>query len=583
MQVRIPKLVFEAHRGSLVNPPFEIEDRSLKWHHYVDVDLSACTVAELKELSEIIGSRIDIRGAKTLKRDIDAWIKVNESKQGVKEVKARTLRQAVPLITEALIQTPRRHVYERLQDADEGVVVAYYVEKVEYHPPSRDRDCPEYVEVGLAWEEFGTVHSKSVYLYHEHCLGKTGVQALALAGLLIENEMLRADYEYLVEDVYARIKDQIGKQFFAVGLADDQNIDGNEEGRSSRRWWLSTASTKFRLDKDGEPSKVVIDVFQEESGDRHDRDANVSAWFWRQQSKNKTRSLSADEEIEWDEEDDADDLFKPDIPIHPYVAAFDLKRHKRIRIHVGNLTEYAYDKEIRSRLILPSRNARLIDTLLVERESSFSDVVRGKSGGTIVLLQGPPGCGKTLTAEVYAEALERPLYTVQCSQLGVDAEDLESNLMKVLARGRRWGAVMLLDEADVYVATRGTDLTQNAIVGVFLRVLEYHSGVLFFTTNRGDLVDDAVLSRCTARIPYQYPEPADLARIWGVLADANGVAIENSEIELIVASHPRMSGRDAKNLLKLAMMVARDQGCPVSAGIVDEVKDFRPTCENTLS
>lgn len=112
MQVRIPKLVFEAHRGSLVNLPFEIEDRSLRWHHYVDVDLSAYTVDELKELSEIIGSRIDIRGAKTLKRDIDAWIKVNESKQGVKEVKARTLRQAVPLIVEALMQTPRRHVCE---------------------------------------------------------------------------------------------------------------------------------------------------------------------------------------------------------------------------------------------------------------------------------------------------------------------------------------------------------------------------------------------------------------------------------------------------------------------------------------
>lgn len=581
MQVRIPKLVFEAHRGSLVNLPFEIEDWSLGWHHYVDVDLSAYTVDELKELSEIIGSRIDIRGAKTLKRDIDAWIKVNESKQGVKEVKARTLRQAVPLIVEALMQTPRRHVYQRLQNADEGVMVAYYVEDVVYHPPSRERDRSEYVEVSLAWEEFGEVRKMSISLDHEHCLGKTGIQSLTAKGLLIENELLRADYEYLVEDRYSNIKDEIGKQFLAVGLADDQNIDGNEGSRSERRWWLSTASTKFRLDKDGQPAKVVIDVFQEENGDRHDRDASVSAWFWRNQAKNKTRST--DEEVEWDEDDDADDLFKPDIPIHPYVAAFDLKRHKRIRIHVGNLTEYAYDKEIRSRLILPSRNARLIDTLLVERESSFSDVVRGKSGGTIVLLQGPPGCGKTLTAEVYAEALERPLYTVQCSQLGVDAEDLESNLMKVLARGRRWGAVMLLDEADVYVATRGTDLTQNAIVGVFLRVLEYHSGVLFFTTNRGDLVDDAVLSRCTARIPYQYPEPTDLARIWRVLADANGVQIEDSEIDLIVASHPKMSGRDVKNLLKLAMMVARDRGCLVSAMIVDEVKDFRPTCENTLS
>jgi hypothetical protein len=71
-------------------------------------------------------------------------------------------------------------------------------------------------------------------------------------------------------------------------------------------------------------------------------------------------------------------------------------------------------------------------------------------------------------------------------------------------------------------------------------------------------------------------------RIWRVLADANQIEISDSEIEMIVIAHPRMSGRDVKNLLKLSMLVARDRGCPVSAGIVDEVKDFRPTCENTI-
>ena len=577
MEVRIPKLVFEAHRGSLVNPPFEIDDRSLSWHKYVNVNLSVYTLDELRELSELIGSRQDIRGAKTLARDVDTWIRANQQ-GGEKIVKARTVKQSLALMTELLLNTKRHHVYERIQEGNEGVTLCYYVEGLEYHPYSRDRGRPEYIDVDLAYEEFGCIRKKSVNFYAEHCLAMTAVQSLASRGLMVEDEILRADYEYLLEDVYAICKDQIGKQFWAVGVADDEGIDGNE--KKNRGWWHSSRGTNLLLDKDGQPSRVVIDVFQEEERDRHERDRSVSPWFWRTRAKSKTRQ-SGDEE-EWiEDEEDSDDQPRAEIPVHPYVACFDLARHKRLRIHVGNLTEYVYDGTIRGKLILPERNAKLIDTLLVERESKFSDIVRGKSGGVIILCQGPPGCGKTLTAEVYAESLGRALYTVQCSQLGVDADELEDNLMKVLARGRRWGAVMLLDEADVYVTTRGTDLVQNAIVGVFLRVLEYHSGVLFLTTNRGDLVDDAILSRCTARIPYDRPSAEGLVSIWRVLAEANGVELADDEIELIVDMYPDLTGRDVKNLLKLAMLVARDRGCGVTSDIVDEVKDFRPTAENT--
>ena len=44
-------------------------------------------------------------------------------------------------------------------------------------------------------------------------------------------------------------------------------------------------------------------------------------------------------------------------------------------------------------------------------------------------------------------------------------------------RAQRWGAVMLIDEADVYIKRRDDDITMNAVVGVFLRVLEYFNGL----------------------------------------------------------------------------------------------------------
>src|SRR6185295_19284784 len=104
-------------------------------------------------------------------------------------------------------------------------------------------------------------------------------------------------------------------------------------------------------------------------------------------------------------------------------------------------------------------------------------IVAGKTGGTIVFCTGEPGTGKTLTGEVFSEVIKRPLYVVQCSQLGTDEEELEKQLKKVLRRAQRWGAILLIDEADVYVRERGDDIQQNAIVGVFLRVLEYYRGI----------------------------------------------------------------------------------------------------------
>jgi SpoVK/Ycf46/Vps4 family AAA+-type ATPase len=260
------------------------------------------------------------------------------------------------------------------------------------------------------------------------------------------------------------------------------------------------------------------------------------------------------------------------------VMCFDLNRHARVKLYVDQLTRYEYRTDLGDKLILPADVRGLVD-LLVGHKGGFEDIIAGKSGGAIILCAGSPGTGKTLTAQVYSEAMSRPLYSVQCSQLGVDPESLEKELLIVFARAARWNAILLLDEADVYVAARGRDLTQNAIVGVFLRILEYYSGVLFLTTNRADLVDDAVASRCLARIDYAVPSPADQAKIWRTLADTSGVRMADAEIAKIVERFPYLSGRDVKNLLKLGSMVAGVRGGPVTADVIAGVKPFKPTAD----
>ena len=127
----------------------------------------------------------------------------------------------------------------------------------------------------------------------------------------------------------------------------------------------------------------------------------------------------------------------------------------------------------------------------------------GKGRGLVAVLHGPPGTGKTLTAEGIAELLKCPLYMVSAGELGTNPRELEAELNKILDIAHSWGAVLLLDEADVFLEKRTIqDIHRNALVSIFLRLLEYFQGILFLTTNRVETFDDAFQSRIHVALRY---------------------------------------------------------------------------------
>lgn len=149
------------------------------------------------------------------------------------------------------------------------------------------------------------------------------------------------------------------------------------------------------------------------------------------------------------------------------------------------------------RLVLSHRHKRLISAL-VERHTTksaspgFDDFVAGKGQGLVGLLCGRPGCGKTLTAEAVSERARQPLYVVSAGELDTTPRGTDRALRRILRLGTRWNAVVLLDEADVYLQERDkTDVDRNALVSIFLRQVEYHPGVLIFTTNLISRIDSA--------------------------------------------------------------------------------------------
>jgi hypothetical protein len=86
-----------------------------------------------------------------------------------------------------------------------------------------------------------------------------------------------------------------------------------------------------------------------------------------------------------------------------------------------------------------------------------------------------------------------------------------------------WRAVVLIDEADVFLRQRGKgdeSLKRNALVGMFLRTLEYYRGVLIMTTNCLRQMDSAMASRTNLCVEYSALCREDRKRLWELFRDS---------------------------------------------------------------
>ncbi|KAL8903209.1 MAG: hypothetical protein Q9207_004075 [Kuettlingeria erythrocarpa] len=194
------------------------------------------------------------------------------------------------------------------------------------------------------------------------------------------------------------------------------------------------------------------------------------------------------------------------------------------------------------------------------------DLVRGKGKGLIILLHGVPGVGKTSTAECVAAYTKRPLFPITCGDIGQTAHEVEANLENIFLLARKWGCVLLLDEADVFLAKRERDsVDRNALVTVFLRALEYYSGILFLTTNRIGTFDEAFISRIHMSLYYPDLDQENTFKVWTMNLDrlkrsGRNIYIDNEAIRTFARNHwkdnHRWNGRQIRNAFQTALALA---------------------------
>ncbi|KAK1254126.1 hypothetical protein MKX08_008121, partial [Trichoderma sp. CBMAI-0020] len=166
------------------------------------------------------------------------------------------------------------------------------------------------------------------------------------------------------------------------------------------------------------------------------------------------------------------------ILLPPQVYGFVLRMRRWATFDIDLLTNPTYGNEW-DNLVINQDNKKMILALVETHERPRDTQTR--TSGVLDLIQAHT---------------KRPLFPITCGDIGDKAETVERNLEKNFQLAHKWGCVMLLDEADIFLEARtGNDIERNAIASVFPRPVEYYSGILFLTTNRVGTMDRAFKSR----------------------------------------------------------------------------------------
>ncbi|OTA54474.1 P-loop containing nucleoside triphosphate hydrolase protein [Hypoxylon sp. EC38] len=261
----------------------------------------------------------------------------------------------------------------------------------------------------------------------------------------------------------------------------------------------------------------------------------------------------------------------------PKVHAFSLLQKSWSEYYVNHLKPVQFQNNAWSRLVLDQEYKDVIQAMVtsyLRKSDMFQDLVPGKGAGIAILLHGPPGVGKTLTAECVAESFRKPLYMVTAGDLGTNPETLEAKLSRIFDLAVRWDAVLLLDEADVFLQDRDYEnLTRNALVSIFLRTLEYFKGIMFLTSNRVGAFDQAFQSRI--HITLGIPEFSDEVRkqVWAIFIkdlgrkriDGSAPLLTEEECKalghevLTSWSREPLNGRQIRNCVRSALALAQNK------------------------
>lgn len=217
-------------------------------------------------------------------------------------------------------------------------------------------------------------------------------------------------------------------------------------------------------------------------------------------------------------------------------------------------------------VILSESSYSSVEELLEEHRRS--DILRSygmKPSGKIIFY-GPPGCGKTLTAEVIAYELDLPLAIVRLDALVSSfLGETAANLRKVFDFISKHSMVVLFDEFDA-IGKERADSSEHGelrrVVNAVLQMMDAYQGesIILAATNHEDILDNAIWRRFDESIDFPLPDKAQLQQLLSL--KLRGVRRQfEIEDDSILDVFNKCSGADVERIVRRAIkrMILRSQ------------------------